>query len=611
MLQIIQYSISIIALLYFIGYGVTSLFLPKHLRKDIIWLIPWTGVAMIAVCGAILSFAKVPMALGAYIIVGVSAVSIIYALLLKRIEKVSFIETALLALGFIVCYIINIYPLLKIGFPTVISLGNVDPVTYTNVADFFVHHTVWQGKEILPYSPSLWAVGDIVHYSYRWGSALLLSFFNVILDVRSYEIFSIMISLLFALSFPILYVFAKQLSRRFLLVTGILIFLTFALNSTLTYMLYHVFFGQFAFLGLYIFILMLLITNQYQMQKEESLSAAMTSWTGTEILLGFLISSVTTIYPEGLVFILIPFGVVTAISYIYTRDARTLGFFIKVVALTIAINPVTAYTSVLQNLKVIFTTSRNVFIGWEPIRHASPLEMLGFYNVYYYRPLPIVLSLAIAFIFVGIWFVGFVMSRHKLWIITLVSMFGLLLLHFVVTTPNFFLYHRNITYSVFLFSVLFSIGVATILSRFPRVYVFLALIILTMITVRSFRRSFSQFYYHRIVVDASLISLQKLAKDTSVPTPFYTAEVFIGEYNLWRRLWQDYMLTDTKVISNTNYSTEKFEKRLPKTIYVLAEKNKLSQGQKNLVFTDIVWENGYYVVGELVRPNDVKNKPLQ
>ncbi len=611
--QILLYTVSIIFLLYFTGFGITSLFLPKSLRKDIFWFTPWTGVALIAMYGVILSFAKVPMSLAAYIIMGISGVSAVYALLMRRFDRIPLVETSLLAVGTIVCFILTTIPLLKEGYPTVISLGNVDPISYTNVADFFVKHTVWQGKEIPPYSPYIWAIGDIVHYSYRWGSPMLLSFFNEILQVRSYQTFTIMISLLFSFSFPLLYIFAKQLINRYQFVIGLIIFLTFALNSTLTYMLYHVFFAQFVFIGIYIYILILFFLHQYPSAETVSYKA----WTdhigvkGSELLLGLLLASITTLYPEGLIFVLVPYVMYTLVSYIFYRDVRIILFFVKVLLLMVAISPVTFYTAVLQNMKIIFATSRNTFIGWETIRHASPVEMLGFYNLYYYRPLPLILRLAMAFGFGFVWLVAFIMSRHKLWITMLVGMFFMLLVHFVFNSPNFFLYHRNITYSIFLFSVLFAIGISVLLSRFNRISILVVIVILSAVTLRSYRRSFNQFYYHHATVDRSLISLQDLGSNTAVPRPFYTSEVFLGEYNLWRRLWQEYFLTETQIISNQNLPTEKYEKRLPKSIYVLAEKNKLSQGNKTIKFSKKVWENDFYILGELATKSDAKNKPLQ
>ncbi len=593
MIDIIQHTISIIGFLLFVGYGVTALFLPQHLRKDMLWFMPWTGVALIAVYGALLSFAKVPMSLAAYIIIGLSVVSALYATFIRRPEKIPLVETSLLFAGFLTCYLIHLFPLFQIGYPTVISLGNVDPISYTNVADFFVDHTVWEGKTIPPYTPSIWAVGDLVHYSYRWGSAFLLSFFDVLLGVRSYEIFSIMITLLFAFSFPLLIVFSKQLFKRRVLLASIIIFLTYVLNSTLSYMLYHVFFGQFIFAGLYIYILILLFTH-----NDEEQVAAPLPITGRELLLGLLLSSVTTLYPEGLVFTLIPFIFVTGVRYLFVRDVRDILFFAKVAALLILINPVTFHTAVMQNMKIIFSTSKNTFIGWEAIRHATPADMLGIYNLYYYRKLPFLIQVGMTVSVAFVWMVGFMMARHKLWICTIAGMFILLLIHFVVNSPNFFLYHRTIIYSLFLCSALFAIGAATLLSRIGRVQVLILLTLFSALIIRSFHRSFFQFYHHRAVVDASLISFQKLAGNKSVPQPFYTSDVFLGEYNLWRRLWQEYMLTGAQIISNQNYPTEVVEKRLPKRTYILAEKNKLTQGDKEIRFSRKIWENEYYILGE-------------
>lgn len=610
MMQILLYTASILFLLYFTGFGITSLFLPKHLRKDIFWFTPWTGIALIALYGVILSFAKVPMSVAAYVIMGVSGVAAVYALLMRRFDKIPLFETAFLAAGVSVCFILTTIPLFKEGYPTVLSLGNVDPISYTNVADFFVKHTVWEGKDIPAYSPYIWAIGDIVHYSYRWGSPLFLSFFNEMLRVRSYQTFSIIISLLFALSFPLVFIFAKQLVKKHHLIIGLLLFFTFSLNSTLTYMLYHVFFAQFIFTGLYIYILILFFHHQYpQGEKITSFSSELLFVRGSELLLALLLSSITTLYPEGLIFILFPFIIYSLLSYLLYRDIRTIIFFVKMIVLMLVINPVSLYTSVMQNMKIIFSTSRNTFIGWEQIRHATPIEMLGFYNLYYYKPLPLIIRLALAFGFMGIWFIGFIISRHKLWIMSLVSMFFLLLAHFVFNSPNFFLYHRNVTYSIFLFSTLFAAGMAVLFSFLNKRIMYIVVIILALVTIRSYHRSFGQFYYHHITVDRSLITLEQLAHDPSVPRPFYTSEVFIGEYNLWRRLWQEYFLSETHIISNQNYPTEEYEKRLATEVYILAEKNKLSNGEKKLSFKRKIWENEFYILGEATLSTDEAKIP--
>lgn len=604
-MQILLYTASILFLLYFTGFGITSLFLPKHLRKDIFWFTPWTGVALIALYGVILSFAKVPMSIAAYVIMGVSGVAAVYALLMRRFDKIPLLETLLLSLGVIICFILTSIPLFKEGYPTVISLGNVDPISYTNVSDFFVKQTVWDGKDIPEYSPYIWAIGDIVHYSYRWGSPMFLSFFNEMLRVRSYQTFSISISLLFALSFPLLFIFAKQLVKKHHLLLGILLFITFALNSTITYMLYHVFFAQFIFTGIYIYILILFFYHQYpEFEERLSYSHELLYIRGPELLVALLLSSVTTLYPEGLIFILFPFVIYSFFSYLLYRDIRTIIFFIKMIVLMVLINPVTFYTSLMQNMKIIFSTSRNTFIGWEQIRHATPIEMLGFYNLYYYKPLPIVIQVVLAFGFMGIWFIGFIISRHKVWLLSLVGMFFLLLAHFVVNSPNFFLYHRNITYSIFLFSSLFAIGMAVLFSFLNKRIMYIVVILLALVTARSYHRSFSQFYYHHITVDRSLISLEQLAHDVTIPRPFYTSEVFIGEYNLWRRLWQEYFLSNTHIISNQNYQTEEYEKRLPQEVFILAEKNKLANGEKKLSFTKKIWENEFYILGEATLSTD-------
>ena len=100
------------------------------------------------------------------------------------------------------------------------------------------------------------------------------------------------------------------------------------------------------------------------------------------------------------------------------------------------------------------------------------------------------------------------------------------------------------------------------------------------------------------IVDKSLVSLREINDNQKFQEIFYTADVFIGEYNLWKRQWRDQILIDKKIISNQNY---RYEAVLPKKTYVLAEKEKLSYQGKTIKFKRKLWENEYYILGEIVK----------
>ena len=145
-MEIIILLLKIIFTLFFVGYGFTAIFIPEKLRRDAFWLSPWFGTIFIAVFGVILSVARIPILQAKYIIVLASIFLFISAIFYKK--KLFYIskETVLIGLFTIICLLFNLYPLLtKAGFPTTISLGNLDPISYVHTADYLIDHTVYDG----------------------------------------------------------------------------------------------------------------------------------------------------------------------------------------------------------------------------------------------------------------------------------------------------------------------------------------------------------------------------------------------------------------------------------------------------------------------------------
>ena len=207
MFSIIVLSLKTIFLLYYVGYGFTAILLPKQLKKYFIWFIPWVATACIAIFGVIFSLGKFPMNTAYYGIIGLSSGALIYVYYKKQMMGMNFKDNFLNIAAVIVAFGLSIAPLvMRVGFPTVVSLSNLDPISYTNVGDFLKNHSVWEGATYVPYSPYLWSVGDLLHYSYRWGSPMILSFFSSVFQLRGYEIYSILLTLYFALSFPLVVV---------------------------------------------------------------------------------------------------------------------------------------------------------------------------------------------------------------------------------------------------------------------------------------------------------------------------------------------------------------------------------------------------------------------
>ena len=589
--EIIFLTAKIIFLLFFTGYGFTAIFIPGKLRRDAFWLSPWFGFMFICVIGVMASMAGFPMNESKYIILFLATVLLIYAVINKKKLSLLSWETAIVGLLTVVCLVFNLYPLLiKVGFPTTISLGNLDPITYTHTADFLKGNTVFGGAIFEHNRPYLWATGDLLFNGYRWGTPLVLSFFSSLQGGKSYQVYSILINLFFALSFPITYVLAKQIiqkSKSYLLL--FLIFLTFAFNSTLLYMLYNVFFAQFIFSGVFITIIILL--HSYFSETERKFI----NFNNYDFLIAFGLSSLTTLYLEGLFFILIPLSIFVFLNLLKKRYVFLI-FILKIILLLIIINPTTFGNSLRVNYKIYMTTTKIGVIGWEKIRYAKPIEMIGFYNLYYSRIIPFFIEIVSSIILIGIMIIGYLKSKQKLFVLSFMGFFLFLYLIFAFYFKNFFTYHRTITYTVFLVSILFSCGMLAIFDLLKnKVITATVIVIFTLMSIRSSYRTIYQLYWHPRIVDKSLISLTSLNNDANITKPFYTSDVFLGEYDLWKRLWREYMLSNKRIVTRQNYPTERnFLKGIK---LVLSEKNYLEGEGKKIIYTRIVWENQYYLLG--------------
>lgn len=590
MILIALTSLKIFALTVFCGYGFTTVFLPKSLKNNTIWLSFWFGLIIIAILGVSLSFCKVPMEQAKYVIIAFSTFLLIVSFFSKLFSH-NFTKDFLgLFLLTVVIFIFNIFPLIaKAGFPTTISLGNLDPISYNTVADFFKTQTVFQGNELILYKPYLWSVGDLVHYSFRWGSPMILSFFASILNVRSYHIFSILLTLIFAMTYPLVCILTKILYKGTNKLTLIVLFFVFGFNSTILYMLYNVFFAQFLFSGL--FILMLIILSSYLLEIKKL------GFNSYDFLIGVIISSLSTVYPEGISFVFISWTIFLLAKMFTKNRLFYLIIFTKIVLIALTINPFSMGTAINWNLNLFINTTKTTFIGWEKIRYALPFEIIGFYNLYFSRNLPILINITLGVPVVFLWIMGILNIKNRLLIFSHLVTFIIFCFIYRFIYPNYFTFHRSITYSIFIYSILFSIGLSVFLLNFKNKYIYSVIIFFILIlTFRSAFRTITQLYYHPRIVDKSLVSLEQLNMDDKITEPFYTSDVYLGEYDLWKRLWREYLLSGKQIVTRQNINQEGIETRSIRL--VLGEKNFLKFGHKELVYKKIIWDNEYYQLGE-------------
>lgn len=601
MIEIIVLILKIVSILYFVGYGLTSILLPQKLREDSFFIIPWVGLIFIAIMGISLSMAKIPLINGKNIISIFAFILIIYAVIIKKIIFSFSRETFVISLLCIVNLLFNLFPLLvKFGYPTTISLSNLDPLSYVNVAEHLIKNPILIRQEFFSTQPHFRAIGDLLYYSYRWGSPVILSFFSSILEIRSYKIYTILISLIFSLTFPLVYLLAKlfvanKTSKLLILFT----FLAYGLNSTILYMLYNAFFAQFIFTG--IFILTVILLHSYFFDE----SVKKIELNSYDLLIALCISSLASVYPEGLVFAVSPL-VIFLFLKLFSKDR--FKFFVallKIALLTLLINPFLLGTTLSWDYRLFFSSTKSTFIGWEKVRYSSFFEMTGLYNLFYYRSLPRVISILINIPIILVCLAGLSKIKNKIFIISYLAIFSLFYFIYWIIYPNYYLHLKLVTYLLFVFTIVFSIGLIQIINIFKnKILKILIVLIFTLLSLRSAHRTIYQLYYHPRSVDKKLISLEQLNKSNKITSTFYTSDVFLGEYDLWKRLWQEYLLSDKQIITRTNYLEEN---DLEDIKLVLSEKDVQEYDHKKIVYKNIVWSNEYYLLGEIEQTKFIKD----
>lgn len=597
MLNILLITLEIVVLLYVTGFGITKFFLPKSLQPDLFLIIPWFATIAIAVLAVYLSLIGFPMKTGAYILLVIFSILSIYQLKRDKIKLRLSREYKVIGILTFIIFLVNIYPLIRsAGFPTTISYGNLDPLAYVGSGSYLIKHTVLGNSFDRPFQPAVGSAADIINYSYRWGAALIFSFFSQITGFQVYQFYTILITIYFSLTYPLVYLLAKKIftKREYWWLLASVVFFTYGINSTLLYVLYNAFFGQIVFTGVMCLGIILFLSYI------KSFSRGTWRLNRYDFILGLMFSSVTTLYPEGFILVYLPIIGYAGLRFFFKKEIYDVIRAVKITILTIIVNPITFFTMSRWFIRMVKVTTAHEKIGWETIRFASPFEAMGFHNLFYSRDLPLLISLLLGMGIVLIISVGLLRMSKKFILISYIGLFGLFYLYFSFFTPNFFVYFRSVTYSLFIYSALFAAGIAIILSTANNRKLTVVLIsIIGLLCTRSAYRTLYLFYHHARVVDKALISLQELNDNTQIQKPIITSDVFVTNYDVWTRLWREVFLQNKLIATTSNFNSVK--KKLDETTPVLIEKKPKDGYNLNFLMNDVFWENEFYRLGRICK----------
>jgi hypothetical protein len=609
MIQIIVYSFLLIVFVYTSGFFLSSVVLPTKLKPYSLLLGPWILIAFLDLLLIIMSLLGLPVKSSSLIIwflLGLVALYSLwqkdYRLFLKKFNwSLHLISVVSVALAFAVAML----PILKYGSLTSFSLGNNDIVNYVVVSEYFLDHPLTQkvSEEALSKNPILGAVSTFVDYGYRWGSPIVFSFFHHLLSLRAYQMTHLFISLLFALSAPLvillfylIYPSTKKPTRK--MPIALLLAILYALNVNSLYYVFHGFMAQFLSTGLMISIVILLM-NLFQ---ESYHKPSFTKFYRQEFLIGVLFFAVLTIYHEHLVFLVIPLALYALVQLLLKKNWSSIMVLIPSGLIGALILPLYTYNALKFQFKIY-----NIFkepIGWglfrSPNPYANPVEIIGLWSLH---NMPVMLPIAsyiFSFLVVAIILLGLLYTKRKMLLISFTIFYAGCLLYFIFINPNFFNYYRVIGYSIWLWLLLFVLGIMKLLTLLKNKKTFLGVvfaIILWRVLIANYN-FLKNVYYSNLLVDDKLASLQELDKNSSIKEPIFTADALSSNYPLWNRFWTLIFLRNQHVVTSDN--VEMIPSLIKDGGLYLAEKNSIAE----LPTVDPIWENNYWRLGRLCFTDD-------
>lgn len=592
------YSILVLAILFFIGFGVDYIFIPKNLKKFFFWLIPWFGIIFTILFLVVLSFLGLPVKITGPLLIVLSALINIYSIYKKRFsikETISF-EEILMGVCIGLGTIFLLLPLIKISnFPTTISFGNNDIIAYIEGADYLIDNSIQ--KTI--YTITSLGVGDIILGSFRFGPTILYSFFAFIFGLRPFQISYILQATIFPLTAPLIYLLIKIFYKKTYIGLLLSFFIT-VFNVNLLYMVYHNFFPHTIFRGLMCFTIIFLVEyfNQEKKQKKQTINKF-------DLIISLSLSAAFFSYQEAmLVFFIIPLGLCIAVAMILKKNISVyLDKLVKISLISLTIS----LSSIIYSFRFLFyllsVSSKSQFIGWQLFRsklpYANPFEAMGFYSIHHFPPMPTLIAILLSLFILATILIGVFRSKFKIYTLIFLIFYVIILIKAWIINPNFFDYGRVLSYTLPLFIILFSIG---FISLFKKHKLFLVILLTVLISLELFsaRKLYARFLSERLLVDKGYISLKDIQnknKNIIIKKPIYIENQFDENIPLWNRIWTSYFLSlnSPKIIIASDINPQS----ISDGSFVLISKLLRNFRSPKLLTSKVVWENPYYEIGYL------------
>jgi hypothetical protein len=594
MLSIFLYPFLTVLCLFFLGTGLTLFLAPPSIKKYQFWIAPWFAIIFLIFILVFLNLLGVSIKYSSYFIAFALSVLTIYALLKSKRKFYFDIKTDLIVMFAVITNILfNLVSLFKYEkILTSVSLGNQDIVNYAFSVDLIKNNLIYTEPLL-----GVVSVNDMFHNLFRWGPSIFLSFFTSIFNLQGYQYVYIAQVVLFALTIPLIYILFKILFRS--TIASLIFILTItAFNANLLYIIYHNFFGQVLFWGLELFIIIFFL---FYLNSHEAKVNKLSLY---DLILGVTLGVLFISYNEGTVFIVLPLAVYGIVNFLFYKNLNNLISLVRIFIIaffTSSINII--YTIINLFSRFTYKSIGNEAIGWPPFRSSipfpNPYEILGFYNIHKFEALQSIIAIFLSLLVIALIVYGLSKIKQRLFISCFIFFYIFLYYWTGISRHNYFDYYKVATYTLFLFSILFTVGLFTILSRKKKIlYIFIStLVVLELYSAISLNKHMNQL---RLVVDKGLISLEALNEQYKTKEKIYSPSSLTNEESSWESLWREYFLyPKTITYATTDQTSDSYTSGISDDSLVLMPKTSRLKNNPKVLVKKIEWENKHYKLGRL------------
>ncbi len=594
MIEIAIYIFLSVFLFVILGYGITSLIVPKRLEEYTLWLAPWFLFIFLIIVLVICSQLGFTVAqITPLLTIGLLGMSFYSWFIKKKRVAIEFKQDGLLLIFTIMSIVLNISPLIKrYGFLTTVSMGNNDIITYATTAEYLIHHSLLESY----YTDVILTITNLLHDGYRMGPSILESFFLYLLNLQGYQYSYLLQVFLYAFSIPLAYILLTLFYKKSI---GALIFLmtVSVFNANLLYMLYHNFFGQVIYSGLGLFIVILFVSYFQNLEKYKSVAVS-----NYDLIISSAITVLYFSYHEGVIFIIFPLFIYLIFTIFKKQESLIyLKVIIKIAFISFLLGSVSIVNAIRFDFQQAFAGNPNQPIGWQLFRNnlpfANPFEMVGYLSIHNFEPLALPIAIILSSITVLLFLYGLMVSKKKEILISYMILFIIFLWWMGPGIKNFYAYNRAVTYTLPFILVVYTIGISQLSgkNKLFKIIFYSSLVLVIFSGLKLNKR----FIRENFAVEKKYISLKQFPKN--INEPVYIEGHVNKHVHPWQSNWEGYFMypfiIDFRI--PTKFIEDEYMLKVPDNSLMLIAKSVPGITQTKIILKNIVWENEHFFLGRI------------